>query len=424
MKFSTSHIFALAVAALIASLAASCSEPEAQSQQAAASSDTMRMEALRRAALANGAARAADLIIPTQPARVEVGRLIFESPKMSLNGAISCRDCHLDEFGSTDGLPNAVGVGGEGKGPERLDSNGRILPRNVLPFWGRGGKGFDTFFWDGRVRKGPDGIVSQFGVEAPSTDPLVVAAHLPSVELREMVEDTPQIRDAYVAEDVSDANSIQRALAQRFADDETIGPQLLQTYGKAKSDVTFSEIADALSQFIRHEFRMRPTAFERFVFEGGPITDAQLAGGILFYGRGRCASCHTGPYFTDFAFHSVAFPQAGFGKNGFGIDEGRYNATLDPRDRFLFRTPPLHNVTRTAPYSHSGSITSLDKAIIAHFDPLRLVDTRSMTVRERSDLYVRLGTASRETLPSALTDSEVRQLVAFLAMLEFSSSSR
>lgn len=424
MKFSTSHILAVAVAALIASLTTSCSEPEAQARQAAASSDTMRMEVLRRAALANGAARAADLIIPTQPARVEVGRLIFESPKMSLNGAISCRDCHLDEFGSTDGLPNAVGVGGEGKGLERLDSNGRILPRNVLPFWGRGGKGFDTFFWDGRVRKGPDGIVSQFGVKAPSTDPLVVAAHLPSVELREMVEDTPQIRDAYVAEDVSDANSIQRALAQRFADDETIGPRLLQTYGKAKSDVTFSEIADALSQFIRHEFRMRPTAFERFVFDGGPITDAQLAGGILFYGRGRCASCHTGPYFTDFAFHSVAFPQAGFGKNGFGIDEGRYNATLDPRDRFLFRTPPLHNVTRTAPYSHSGSVTSLDKAIIAHFDPLRLVDTKPMTVRERSDLYVRLGTASRETLPSALTDSEVRQLVAFLTMLEFEAVSR
>jgi cytochrome c peroxidase len=283
---------------------------------------------------------------------------------------------------------------------------------------------FDTFFWDGRVKKDRDGIVSQFGAMVPSTDPLVVAAHLPSVELREMVEDTPQIRDAYVAENVSDANSIQRTLAQRFADDEKIGPLLAKTYGKAASAMSFADIADALSQFIRHEFRMRPTAFERFVFEGGPISDQQLAGGILFYGRGRCASCHTGPYFTDFSFHSVAFPQAGFGKNGFGIDEGRYNVTLDPRDRFLFRTPPLHNVTRTAPYSHSGSVASLDKAIIAHFDPLRFVDTRSMTVRERSDLYVRLGTASREILPSALTDAEVHQLVAFLGMLDFGADPR
>lgn len=404
---------------LMASVAVSCSEPETQSKQAPVSTDRMRMEALRTAALASGATRASDLEVPTQASRVKVGRLIFESRKMSLNGSISCRDCHLDEFGSTDGLPNAVGVGGEGKGLERLDSNGRILPRNVLPFWGRGGKGFDTFFWDGRVRKEGNVIVSQFGAIAPSSDPLVVAAHLPSVELREMIEDTPQIRDTYVAESVSDALSIQQALAERFNSDKEIGPLLAKAYGRPGLALTFSDIADALSQFIRQEFRIRPTAFERFVFDGGPITDKQLSGGLLFYGRGRCASCHSGPYFTDFSFHSVAFPQAGFGKNGFGIDEGRYNVTLDPKDRFLFRTPPLHNVTKTAPYSHSGSVASLEKAIIAHFDPLRLVDTRSMTVRERNDLYVRLGAASREILPSALSDTEVRQLVAFLSMLEF-----
>ena len=73
----------------------------------------------------------------------------------------------------------------------------------------------------------------------------------------------------------------------------------------------------------------------------------------------------------------------------------------------------------TAPYSHSGSVVTLDDAIIAHFDPLRLIDTENMNVRERSDLFARLGPASRETLPSALTDEEVSQLAAFLRMLEF-----
>ena len=113
---------------------------------------------------------------------------------MSVNGSISCQDCHLDAFGSTDGLPNAIGVGGEGTGPERMGSGGRILPRNVLPFWGRGSKGFETFFWDGKVTVSDGRVVSQFGDRAPSADPLVVAAHLPSVELREMVADTPEIR--------------------------------------------------------------------------------------------------------------------------------------------------------------------------------------------------------------------------------------
>ena len=381
--------------------------------------DAMRLGTLRRAAIMNGFVRSADLAVPVLPARHDVGKLIFASPKMSLNGRISCQNCHLDEFGSADGLPNAIGVGGEGAGPDRLHSGGQILPRNALPFWGRGSRGFDTFFWDGRVQKVGDGVVSQFGNRAPSADPMIVAVHLPSVEVREMVSDTPQVRDRLVIEDVGAAASIQSTLAHRFASDPTIGPKLASAYGLPRDKLTFKEVSDALASFIRFNFRIQPTKFERFVFGNGALSKREMAGGVTFYGRGRCASCHGGPYFSDLKFHSVAFPQAGFGKNGFGVDEGRYNTTLNPRDRFLFRTPPLFNVAKTAPYSHSGSVTRLEDAIVAHFDPLRLTDPRSMTVRERSDLYARLGTASRETLPSTLTNEEVRELAAFLRTLSF-----
>ncbi|QFT75996.1 His-Xaa-Ser system-associated MauG-like protein [Erythrobacter sp. THAF29] len=422
MKSVSRVILLLAAAAFLTALTSSCDRPEtSRTGFSPVATDTMRMAALRQAAIQGGLRRAAALEIPTDPERVAVGRLIFESRAMSINGEISCRDCHLDKFGSADGLPNAIGVGGEGEGRERMESDGRILPRNALPFWGRGGKGFDTFFWDGKVQKKDDVVASQYGEHSPSDDPLVVAVHLPSVELREMVEDTIEIRETVVSEDVGAANTIQSELAKRFASDTDIGPLLGSAYDRDASKISFAEIADALAQFIRHEFRLRPTRLERFVFDRGPITEAELAGGVLFYGRGRCVSCHNGPYFSDLDFHAVAFPQAGFGKNGFGIDEGRYNVTLDPRDRFLFRTAPLHNVTQTAPYSHSGSITSLKDAIIAHFDPLRLVDTNSMDVRQRSDLYARLGPAALEPLPTALRDEEVDQLVAFLAMLEFSS---
>lgn len=79
----------------------------------------------------------------------------------------------------------------------------------------------------------------------------------------------------------------------------------------------------------------------------------------------------------------------------------------------------MFNVAKTAPYSHSGSIVRLEDAIVAHFDPLRLIDPQAMSVRERADLFARLGTASREPLPSALTDTEVRELAAFLRTLSF-----
>lgn len=425
MKYASSLAFAASTALFAVAALVACSRSDESGGSAMAdftdppATDAMRLEALRKAAIANGFVRASELAVPVAPARHDVGRLVFASPIMSLNGRISCQDCHLDQFGSGDGLPNAIGVGGEGAGAARLHSGGRILPRNVLPFWGRGSRGFDTFFWDGRVQKVNGRVVSQFGGRAPSADAMIVAAHLPSVEVREMVTDTPQIRDGLMSEDVGAAASIQSTLARRFAADPAIGPKLAAAYGLPRDRVTFGEVTDALASFIRFNFRIKPTRFERFVHNGGPLSRREMAGGVLFYGRGRCAACHGGPYFSDMKFHSVAFPQAGFGKNGFGVDEGRYNTTLDPKDRFLFRTPPLYNVAKTAPYSHSGSVVRLEDAIVAHFDPLRLVDTGKMTVRERSDLYARLGTASRETLPSALTDEEVRQLAAFLRTLSF-----
>lgn len=413
---------AKAVALALLACAAGCREQASDAGPAVVAepaTDGMRITALRQAALASGFVRAEDLRVPVDQAKREVGKLIFSSPLMSFNGSISCQDCHLDEFGTTDGLPNAIGVGGQGKGAERLHSGGRILPRNVLPFWGRGSKGFETFFWDGKVTVADGRVVSQFGDRAPSSDPLVVAVHLPSVELREMVEDTVDIRVTAVTEEVASANRIQAELARRFAADPSIGPRLAAAYRVDRNDIRFLQVADALASFIRDEFRIRRTRLERFVFDGGPIDRRELAGGLLFYGRGKCAACHSGPYFSDFGFHAVAFPQAGFGKNGFGVDEGRFNVTHDPADRFLFRTPPLYNVSRTGPYSHSGSVVRLEDAIVAHFDPLRLVDVERMSVRERADLYVRLGPASREPLPTALTDEEVGQLAAFLRMLDF-----
>lgn len=425
MKSVTRDLHALGLAALLFGIAACNNSPnvgvsyEETSELADANADGLRIQALRAAAVGNGFIPSSELAQPADERRRKAGALIFDSTLMSLNREISCRDCHLDEFGSADGLPNAVGVGGEGTGLDRLRSGGRVLPRNVLPLWGRGGPGFDTFFWDGKVERRGDGVISQFGKEAPSQDPFIVAIHLPSVELDEMVADTPEVRDAFVHEDVGGAAAIQQEIAKRFAKDRKIGPLLADAFATRTEDISFAEVVEALGTFIRDEFQIRPTRLEEFVFRNGPITMSELNGGILFYGRGRCAACHTGPYFSDLDFHAIPFSQAGFGKNGFGIDEGRYNVTHDPEDRFLFRTPPLFNVSKTAPYSHSGAVNTMEEAIIAHFDPLRLIDPTEMERTERVDLYRRLGQSSNEPLPAELTDKEVRDLTAFLGMLDF-----
>ena len=420
MKYVTRQI-----AALLAGVVCACSAPAPPHEAAEPRRGTsdgslsLREVTLRKAALDNGFLPAAALHAPIEPARSAVGGQLFESTLLSLNGDMSCQKCHLDRFSSADGLPNAVGVGGQGEGNERLARGGRIVPRNVLALWGRGGVGLETFFWDGKVERTEEGIVSQFGEAAPSEDPLVVAAHLPFVEIREMIDDDAMVQAKFEHEDVDAADELYAVLANRLRKDEALGSALATAYGVSQSEIEFGHAADAIATFIRDRFRIRETKFHRFVFGIEKLNREEIAGGLIFYGKGQCSACHSGPYFTDFSFHTVAFPQAGFGKNGFGVDYGRYNVTFEPDDLYKFRTPPLYNVSKTAPYSHSGSVMRLDHAIHYHFDPLRHPSPVSLTQAARIEHFKRLAAAGNDLMVPQLSDQDVEDLVAFLGALSF-----
>lgn len=387
-----------------------------------ASADTMRESVLREAALENGLTPVEALWPKFDLEKAAIGERLFESELLSLTQNVACRNCHLDEFGSADGLPLGHGAGGVGTGVERMKSPAGLLSRNALALWGRGGVGFDVFFWDGRVDGSGEHVKSQFGYLVPSDDPLVIAAHLPTVEFREMIgesDETEWLRQG----DVASAQRVHGEIAERIRAKPELATPLAKAFNIDIDELSYLEIAEALASFIRSEFRLRETKLHEFVFEDAELTKAELAGGLLFYGRGQCAACHTGPYFSDLDFHAIPFSQFGFGFNGFGIDYGRYNFTQDPRDLYAFRTPPLYNVTKTAPYSHSGAEPDLAKAILAHTDPLAEVDTSALTRLERATTYERLARWAQEPAYSVeLSAQEISDLVAFLGTLEFDTA--
>ena len=335
---------------------------------------------------------------------------------------MACATCHLTRFGSADGLPNAVGIFGVGEGPERAFTEGKIVPRNTLPLWARGGVDFNVFFWDGKVDFADPSKLSQFGDAVPSSDPLVTAVHLPPVEIREMIDDDRDL-SRYKGESNALAHDLyERILERLILTEPDAVQQLAGQLQKPVVDLSFGDVARAVAAFIRSEFRMQVTRLHQYVFANGKLTDHELSGGIIFYGKGKCANCHTGPYFSDLRFHALPLPQLGFGKNGFGVDYGRFNVTFDPDDLYRFRTPPLFNVSQTAPYGHSGSLPSVHDAIIAHFDPLRLVQPDSMDVVQRHEFYRRMAAVGGEfKLVGLLTDSEVDQVAAFLNTLTFAT---
>ncbi|MDE4099722.1 His-Xaa-Ser system-associated MauG-like protein [Phaeobacter gallaeciensis] len=384
-----------------------------------AAAETMREAVLRQAALDNGLSRSEALWPEFNPAKAAIGERLFESELLSLTRNVSCRSCHLDEFGSADGLPLGHGAGGVGVGVERMKSPAGLLSRNALALWGRGGAGFDVFFWDGRVDGSSGSVQSQFGALVPSDDPLVVAAHLPTVEFREMIGEsdaTEWLRQG----DVEAAQQVHQEIARRIRATPEIAKPMADAFDVDIAELDYLQVAEALAAFIRVEFRLRDTKLHRFVFDGEDLSESELAGGLIFYGRGQCAACHSGPYFSDLNFHAVPFPQFGFGFNGFGIDYGRYNFTQDPRDLYTFRTPPLFNVTKTAPYSHSGAEPDLAKAIRTHVDPLAEIDTSALSPLDRAEIYQRIARWSQEPVYSVeLSTQEISDIVDFLSALDF-----
>lgn len=387
--------------------------------QVDASAD-LREAQLRRSAIKQGLIPAEQMNQNLPVHLQSIGKQLFESELLSLNSDTSCRTCHLDRFSSADGLPNAIGVGGKGEGMERLQSGGLVVPRNTQSLWGRGSDGFTTFFWDGKVRIENKALVSQFGNAVPSNSALEVAVHLPFAEIREMVVDTPEIVDQYQYENVASARLLYERLLERVKSEPMLADGLAKALGKPVHSLVFSDVVKAIASFITVEFRIRSTKLHRFVFESDTLSKDEIAGGLIFYGKGRCSLCHNGPMFSDQKFYAIPFPQLGFGKNGFGIDYGKYNTSLDADDLYKFRTPPLYNVHFTAPYSHSGAVAELSAAVVYHFDPLRYFKSDNGDAYARTEFYKRLSVWSRAGIDFPhLTDREVGFVVKFLRTLEF-----
>ena len=347
-----------------------------------------------------------------------IGEELFSSELLSLNSDMSCSSCHLDKFSSADGLSNAIGVGGHGQGTDRLSSGGVIVPRNTLPLWGRGGNGFDVFFWDGKVRNENGVIISQFLDAPPSTDALEVAVHLPIIEIREMLDDDDLISKNYKLETVESGYDLYELILENFRYSD-LANKLASYFDLTVSELKIDHITKAISEHIRGNFKLKPSKFSDYISSNGELSSDEIEGGLIFYGKGRCAYCHSGPYFSDLKFHNIPMPQIGFGKNGFGIDYGLFNTTHNPNDLYKFRTPPLINVSETSPYNHSGSIVNLSDVISAHFDPLRYINTQALDQTRRVEMYNRLKLSEREIILPELTEEDVKKLEIFLKTLSF-----
>jgi cytochrome c peroxidase len=240
-------------------------------------------------------------------AKVELGRMLFFEPRMSLRSDVSCESCHeLARYG-VDG--RALSRGHEGLLGTRNAPSVYHAAASIAQFW------------DGRAAT----------VEEQAAFPLL--------NPREMAMPT------------------QSALVRRLESIPGYASAFERAFPDADPSLTFEHAAQAIGAFERHlTTRSRWDAY----LEGDStaLSRAEIEGLKLFTSMG-CLVCHTGELLGGNSYQKVgvALPWP------HQSDPGRFAVTSDPADRMHFKVPTLRNVAMTAPYFHDGSITTLSEAV-------------------------------------------------------------
>ena len=392
--------------------------------------------------------RAADAIRTPPLATVKLGRLLFYDPVLSGNKNIACATCHHPRFGTSDGVSLSFGEGGQGLGPERRPSDGDNRPeqriaRNSPALFNLGAAAFSSLFHDGRLEADP---TRPAGIRTPLEDDMVQGfTGVLSAQAMFPVLSGDEMAGHYSENAVSTAVRQGLLTHQGGAWDIIAGriqaipdyvTQFQQAYARIEqaADIRFTDIANAIADFLVFEFRANNSLFDQYLRGQASLPPAAQQGLQLFYGKAGCSQCHSGIYQTDHAFHAIAMPQLGPGKHArfesHQRDTGRMRVTGKIEDIYKFRTPSLRNITLTAPYGHAGAYATLAAVVRHHLDPVASLysyDRRQAILPEfpaAQDWWVLdsptelAAIATANSLPAtSLSEQEIEQLLAFLATL-------
>ena len=385
--------------------------------------------------------------LPFDSKKAKIGQLLFYDPILSGNRNISCGTCHHHDHGGTDGLSLGIGEGGRGVGPKRvaLDDENKIrkrVPRNAPALWNLGAKEIKLLFHDGRLsisdlyQNGfnspaeewlPTGLDSILSAQAlfPMTAQFEMAGNPKENEIAGAVHDRIDAAWPIVAKRVRTIPEYGALFVEAFAD------------VAAPEDVTIVHIANALGAFMGTEWQSYDSPFDQYLNgKKTALNERQRAGLNLFFGKGNCSTCHSGPLFMDQKFHALALPHFGPGRtrrfDPYARDVGRMGESDRLEDAYRFRTPTLRNATLTGPYGHNGAYPTLEGIIRHHLKPIESFDNWSkqdarlpkVPWLEAVDFVAFSDSRERKRLrsrvdikPVDLNDNEVSQLIAFVESL-------
>ena len=295
-----------------------------------------------------------------------LGRVLFYDKILSINNTVSCGSCHHQSIGFSDQVQFSAGIDQQVT-DRNAPSISNLYDDNLL-------------FWDGRSTTIKDLVLQP---------------------VRNHKEMGMENMDFLVA----------KIKAAPYYEE-------LFTNAYGSKDVTSDKIADAMTQFIKSMIGC-DSEMDKMQASGTPLSPQAEEGRTIFFGKGTCYNCHSGPDFNDRGgfFVDPFFPPngGGFGWSqdiaDIGLDEVYTDVGMGVFDQALvgvFKIPSLRNVAMTAPYMHDGRFATLED-VVNHYN--------SGIKRSPNLDNVFKSWDTGETIKLGLTDGEKSALVAFLHTL-------
>jgi cytochrome c peroxidase len=316
---------------------------------------------------------------PQTPEKIALGERLFFDGRLSADGTVACSTCHDPARAFTDGRTVSIGIRGH--------AGQRNAPTILNALYNK------TQFWDGRAKT------------------LEEQAGLPIINPSEMGQ--PSLETA--VEKIAALPEYEQAFRRVF--------------GRAPNP---TDLVRAIASYERTQFSF-DSPFDHFIAgEKEAISDSAKRGWELFSTKARCNKCHAlteknrdPTYFTDNDFHNIGIgiirhnvvtlackaEQEINSGNTIDVDRaaiqsgfsvlGRFLVTKKDADIASFKTPDLRNVLMTAPYFHDGSQATLWD-VMDHYNKGDGIHNPYL---------------DEDIQPLALTESEIDDVVAFLASL-------
>jgi len=352
---------------------------------------------------------------PTLTPMEQLGKALFFDNRLSdPEGMMSCASCHAPEVGFTgpDSNINKHGAVYEGAvsgrfGNRKPPSAAYAGDSPILKY--KGYKWVGGMFWDGRATGGTLGDPLAEQAQGPFLNPLEQNIASAQAVLQQIA--VPKYEELWKAAFGESSWPI------------ALSPENYNNVGRA---IAAYERSPEVSQFTsKYDYWLKGEA---------KLTGQELNGLALFRGKGKCASCHTEPLFTDFTYDNLGVPKnpenpfyqnAAYNPEGESwIDPGLggflkaagYPEAVWSAEWGKHKVPTLRNVDKrpgkkfTKAYMHNGFSKSLQEVV--HFYNTIDVPGAGWPLPEVAQ---NINTTELGNL--GLTKGEENAIVAFMATL-------